>query len=316
MVETRVWGLEALKHILRMRLALQGGIQLTRPVNQLIDMPQTNELLAANLTLTIRNKGNRCFANSVLRLWCWMGAHHDKPAEFGGPSTNLCLQILQQDDLTSFGPRSCSQSLPSWKIPRPSMTLLSSWFCCGNCGVKQVCKGVGSPILEGGGMILTPCHSLCGWQSRQVSSCWQTGRMKPMGNALEKMSTTLFSTLGAITYVPSQLTHFVPVPKLEDAAKAWDDFKPNPKIFWLGRQTGPKESQCAEWCHQAEQYALQNLHQPKQGRGWYLALELKSLLTTKPLSPWKKGDLAYWGQFCSILAADYGLQVASPRQSR
>ena len=79
MVETRVWGLEALKHILRMRLALQGSIQLTRPVTQEPDIPPANELLAANLTLNIRNKGNRCFANSVLRMWCWMGAHHDKP---------------------------------------------------------------------------------------------------------------------------------------------------------------------------------------------------------------------------------------------
>lgn len=99
MVETRVWGLQALKHILRMRLALQGSIQLTRPITPVIDMPQTNELLAANLTLTIRNKGNRCFANSVLRRWCWLGAHHDNPAEFWGPSRNLCLQLLQQDDI-------------------------------------------------------------------------------------------------------------------------------------------------------------------------------------------------------------------------
>ena len=99
MVETRVWGLEALKHILRMRLALQSHVQLTRPVTQVIDMPQTSELLAANLTLTIRNPGNRCYANSVLRMWCWMGAHHDKPGEFWGPSTNLCLQLLQQEDI-------------------------------------------------------------------------------------------------------------------------------------------------------------------------------------------------------------------------
>ena len=99
LVETRVWGLEALKHILRMRLALQGSVQLTRPVTEFQEMPPNNELLAANLTLTIRNTGNRCFANSVLRIWCWMGAHHERPREFWGPSTNLCLQILQQDDI-------------------------------------------------------------------------------------------------------------------------------------------------------------------------------------------------------------------------
>ena len=102
LVETRVWGLEALKHILRMRLALQGSIQLTRPVSQALDMPPNNELLAANLTLVIRNRGNRCYANSVLRLWCWMGAHHDNPAEFWGASTKLCLQLLQQDDISDI----------------------------------------------------------------------------------------------------------------------------------------------------------------------------------------------------------------------
>ena len=69
------------------------------PVTQDLDMPPANELLAANLTLNIRNKGNRCYANTVIRMWCWMGAHHDKPAAFWGPSTKLCLQILQQDDI-------------------------------------------------------------------------------------------------------------------------------------------------------------------------------------------------------------------------
>ena len=54
-------------------------------------------------------------------------------------------------------------------------------------------------------------------------------------------------------------------------------------------------------CHQAEQYALQNLHEPRRGRGWSLALEIKPLAKTKPLTPWKKRDLAYWGQFCSLL---------------
>ena len=74
MVETRIWGLEAMKHVLRMRLALQSTLQLRRPVDTTPVIPPANELLAANLTLNIHNKGNRCFANSVLRMWCWMGA--------------------------------------------------------------------------------------------------------------------------------------------------------------------------------------------------------------------------------------------------
>ena len=99
MVETRVWGLEALKHVLKMRLALQSTLRLCRPVQEVPEMPPMAELLAANLTLNLQNNGNRCFANAVLRMWCWQGAHHPNPAEFWGPSTKLCMQLLQQDDI-------------------------------------------------------------------------------------------------------------------------------------------------------------------------------------------------------------------------
>ena len=99
MVETRVWGLEALKHILRMRLALQSTLRLCRPVDHQPEIPPAAELLAANLTLCLHNKGNRCYANSVLRMWCWMGAHHPNPADFWGASTKLCMQLLQQDEV-------------------------------------------------------------------------------------------------------------------------------------------------------------------------------------------------------------------------
>ena len=64
----------------------------------------------------------------------------------------------------------------------------------------------------------------------------------------------------------------------------------------------PQMKPYSDWCHRAEQYALQNLHEPRLGRGWYLAIELKPLPQTRPLTPWRKGDLAYWGQFCSLLS--------------
>lgn len=72
-VETRVWGLEALKHVLRMRLALQRNLMLCRPVVEEPEIPNAIELLAANLTLCVHNKGNRCYADSVLRMRCWIG---------------------------------------------------------------------------------------------------------------------------------------------------------------------------------------------------------------------------------------------------
>ena len=59
MVETRVWGLEALRHVLRMRLALQSTLMLCKPVGHEPENPPSVELLAATLTLNIHNKGNR-----------------------------------------------------------------------------------------------------------------------------------------------------------------------------------------------------------------------------------------------------------------
>ena len=99
-----------------------------------------------------------------------------------------------------------------------------------------------------------------------------------------------------------QVTQYAAVPKLQSSPKQWEECKPSLKPYWLGRQMGPKEIQCAEWCHRAEQYTLQNLHDPKMGRGWYLAIELKPLPQTRPMTPWRRGDLAYWGQFCSLLS--------------
>ena len=59
MVETRVWGLEALRHVLRMRLDLQSTLMLCKPVGHEPENPPSVELLAATLTLNIHNKGNR-----------------------------------------------------------------------------------------------------------------------------------------------------------------------------------------------------------------------------------------------------------------
>ena len=74
-----------------------------------------------------------------------------------------------------------------------------------------------------------------------------------------------------------QVTQYAAMPKLQHAAKPWGEFRAAPKPYWLGRTMGPKELQCAGWCHKAKQYALQNLAEPRCGRGWYLAIELKPL---------------------------------------
>ena len=648
-VETRIWGLEALKHVLKMRMALQDSLPLTRPVFHEPEAPPANELMAANLTLNIGNRGNRCYANTVLRLWCWMGAHHQNPKEFWGPSTKLCLQMLQQDVIEDifwaselqpaiarlenpqnqhdafeflvhlwelwgqtglqgnwhahFGGRdhefdtiplfvrmpveagdgaNFEQILADWanegngqclannvehivfhvgryywtpttkewvkhhnrlrtptsfQVPQKTLTghaghatfvlrgiiahqgehLMSGNYIAmlvdgeamwlvddGEC--PQVQKTVPDSIQRGAVMIwasraeqnsfwtqrigsfeppakrqrtyagnievfygnvtqwnkevkewlnqqdiqiamLVETHvvgkKLEAAASEMARSRWrmeqldahETGRGGTSGgqffcaregqatyridqfdqdgngflaNVLQrqKWEVVLVSiylkcgedlnsatnakilgelaaflgelavpwlvigdfqvppeqwqghqllnvlkaevihtgqptliTGGEIDYVlasrtvspfvdiklnwdvpwrphaglvvtidstaPSlhlpQVTQYAAVPKLQSSSKQWEDFDTVTKPYWLGRTIGPKETRCAEWCHRAEQYALQHLHEPKFGRGSYLALELKPLPTTRALTPWRKGDLAYWGQFCSLL---------------
>ena len=649
MVETRVWGLEALKHVLKMRLALQSTLHLCRPVQEVPEMPPMAELLAANLTLNLQNNGNRCFANAVLRMWCWQGAHHPNPAEFWGPSTKLCMQLLQQDDIpdvfwaselqpaiarlenpqsqhdaseflillwelwgqtglrgnlhSHFGGRwheydaiplyirmpvemgdevHFEHLLQEWAkegngqclgvdvehivfhVGRYSLcTQTRTWvkhhhilhtpstFSCpqrmesGHTGQSTfVLRGIiahqGPQMISGHYVTLLvegeacwiaddgQCPEVCKeipekfkreavmiWASRaEQSNFWSTtiGNFEPpvkkarhpnqeieilyanitqrtkeskewliqqphsvvmmvethlnhskmdgahnelcrhrwqptflaahdtgrggnsggqlfglregqsgyllhsydldgngfLANALQrqqwelalisvylktgedlnsKANSTVLGELAAFvqqlaipwivagdfqvppeqwmghnllnvlraevvccgqptmingaeldyllacrTVAPfldlkvtwdvpwkphagliikvdqdaprlvfPQLTQYPSVPKLEEQGKEWSEFTPSPKPFWLGRPIGPKEIQYAEWCHQAEQYVLQRLHEPRQGLGWYLALEQKPLPVSKPLAPWKKGDLAYWGQFTSLL---------------
>lgn len=112
-----------------------------------------------------------------------------------------------------------------------------------------------------------------------------------------------------------QVTQYAAVPRMQSSPKQWEEFQAATKPYWLGRQLGPKEIQCAEWCHRAEQYALQNLHEPRLGRGWYLALELKPMPPTRPMTPWRKGDLAYWGQFCSLLCQSYSHDAPQGKSS-
>ena len=83
---------------------------LRRPVEDGFTVPPVVELLAANLTLVTHDKGSRCYANSVIRMWCWMGAHHDRPEEFWGVSSKTTLR-------TCSGLRSCNQPLPGWGEP-------------------------------------------------------------------------------------------------------------------------------------------------------------------------------------------------------
>ena len=648
-VETRVWGLEALKHVLCMRLAIQSNLMLCRPVEQQPEIPPSVELLAANLTLNIHNRGNRCYANSVLRMWCWMGAHHPRPDEFWGASTKLCMQILQQDEIPDifwaselqpaiaqlenpqgqhdaseflvllwelwgqtglqgdwhghFGGRwhdfdtiplfirmpvelgeavhfeqllecwaneangqclgkdvehivfhigryylspqdkawvkhhhslhtpstfKCPQRLENGQtghstfvlrgiIAHQGQELISGHYVTmlvegeavwvaddGKC--PEVQKEVPEYIKRGAVMVwacraeqntfwstaighfeppqkrarhpnqeiqimyanitqwtkdvkewliqqdhsvvmmvethvhatkLEAAHNdLCRhrWQPTFMAA-YETGRGGNSGghlfcmregqagyrlhsfdhegngflaNVLQRQQWELvlisvylkcgedlnsransvilgelaafiqqlaipwvaigdyqvppeqwdghnllnvlraevvssgqptmvngaeidyllacrsvapFLEIKATWDVPwkphaglvvrvdkdaprlllPQLTQYASVPKLDDQDRAWEDFEPAPKPFWLGRPIGPKEIQYAEWCHQAEQFVLQRLNEPKMGRGWYLALENKPLPVSKPLTPWKKGDLAYWGQFSSLL---------------
>ena len=59
--------------------------------------------------------------------------------------------------------------------------------------------------------------------------------------------------------------------------------------------------QYATWAQQAEEYVLQNMACPRKGRGRIIEIEHKELLDSKKPWTWKRGAMAFWGQFISIL---------------
>lgn len=62
------------------------------------------------------------------------------------------------------------------------------------------------------------------------------------------------------------------------------------KPLWQGQKFAPDARALAGFCHRAEQYCLQGLHNRKVGRGWYLTVESKPLPRGQVFGPWRKGD--------------------------
>ena len=88
LVETRVWGLEALKHILRMRLAMQGSVQLTRPVTELQEWANeaNGQCLGKDVQHIVFHVG-RYYHCAKAKAWI---KHHNR---LGIPSAFQCPQM-------------------------------------------------------------------------------------------------------------------------------------------------------------------------------------------------------------------------------
>ena len=217
-VETRVWGLEALKHVLRMRMALQSNLMLCRPVEGDPKIPPAIELLAANLTLCIHNKGNRCYANSVMRMWCWMGAHHKDPAAFWGQSTKLCVQLLQQDEIEDIFWASEMQPVIA-RLDKPQQQHDASEFLVLMWELWQQTGIQGNWVSNFGGrnhefdtipiFVRLPSGKRCSWQP-----CCQCGPMRLVDNAWGKKYNTLCFTLGGIQRVWTKHNHKLITPPM------------------------------------------------------------------------------------------------------
>ena len=101
-----------------------------------------------------------------------------------------------------------------------------------------------------------------------------------------------------------QLMKYPAIPKLVAPSWKWDQCKfPVRNIDFMGKEIGQQELCYAEWAQQAEEYVLQHMEQPQKGRGRIVNIQNKPLVD--PIKPWtwKRGAMAFWGQWVSILSS-------------
>ena len=101
-----------------------------------------------------------------------------------------------------------------------------------------------------------------------------------------------------------QVLKYPAIPKLVAPSWSWEQCKfPVRHIEFLGKEIGQTELTYADWAQQAEVYVLQNMENPQKGRGRVVHIKEKPLVD--PIKPWtwKRGGMAFWGQWISILTA-------------
>ena len=99
-----------------------------------------------------------------------------------------------------------------------------------------------------------------------------------------------------------QLKKYPPIPRMTQARWPWSAFTGQDRdVRILEEPVQEEDKSYAKWASKAEEYALQNLEEPKKGRGARIEMEHKELTKPQQQWMWKRGAMAYWGQLTSVL---------------
>ena len=94
-----------------------------------------------------------------------------------------------------------------------------------------------------------------------------------------------------------QIQRYNPAPRLEHITREWTQVKEErTEVQWLAMATNPLTNKAGQLYSKIERYVLQNLENPKLGRGTHLTYVTKPL--NDPSKPWlwRKGGQAFWAQ--------------------
>ena len=101
----------------------------------------------------------------------------------------------------------------------------------------------------------------------------------------------------------AQLIKYPPIPRLEFVRKKWEECEQSVQVEVLDDHVTNVDQKYGEWSAQAEAFVSQNMPGAKQGRGVRIDIEYKPLVDGVKNWVWKRGSLAYWGQFHSRITA-------------
>ena len=94
-----------------------------------------------------------------------------------------------------------------------------------------------------------------------------------------------------------QIVRFNPAPRLEKIRTEWTKIPEHvPDVNWLNRQNDPLTMTAGALYSRIERYVLQNIDNPKLGRGTQLTYVNRPLADPGRPWIWRKGGQAYWAQ--------------------
>ena len=101
MEEERLYVGEAIQSLQRMQALLTqtaaGAHHLMDPIDEMFYRRPRHaaDLLVQNLTMILKNPNNRCFANSVIRLWAWLPVFNPMKAKEMWGNTTRAMEVIR-----------------------------------------------------------------------------------------------------------------------------------------------------------------------------------------------------------------------------